>query len=219
MAQSGELLKTWTSSICFHIFFNFYGCCSPWRTLASFLIARHWPRSCAFRLQFLTPIVFRSSSTESSHLTAGLPPRRLPHGSAHFCIRIAHSGFPLISPWFRYIVLDVSVRLQLLKASQQLRRQPHAQPVTWRTRVSLFVCIITFDLYSMGDPTSSYDTAGIPLRIVLPCRPHHYVKVGILVFFMSETFKDDKNRFNFKFVKMRCFESYLRKLKSECHTV
>jgi hypothetical protein len=38
---------------------------------------RHWSRSCDFRLQFLTPIVFKPS-TESSHLTAGLPTRRVP---------------------------------------------------------------------------------------------------------------------------------------------
>jgi hypothetical protein len=30
-----------------------------------------------------------------------------------------------------------------------------AQPPTWRTRVSLFVWVITLDLSGMGDPTSS----------------------------------------------------------------
>jgi hypothetical protein len=57
-----------------------YGCCSPWWSLVSFLIACHWSRFCDFHLQFLTPIVFRSSSTESSHLTAGLPSRWMPSG-------------------------------------------------------------------------------------------------------------------------------------------
>jgi hypothetical protein len=62
--------------------------------------------------------------------------------------------------------------LQSLKVSQQLKlfmcwgRQPHSQPPTWRTRVSHFVWIITFDLSGMGDPTSSYATAGIALRII-----------------------------------------------------
>jgi hypothetical protein len=32
---------------------------------------------------------------------------------------------------------------------------PHAQPPTWRTRVSPFVWASTFDLSSKGDPTSS----------------------------------------------------------------
>jgi hypothetical protein len=31
----------------------------------------------------------------------------------------------------------------------------------------------------MGGPTSSYATAGIVVRIVLPHKPHHYVKVRI----------------------------------------
>jgi hypothetical protein len=56
---------------------------------------------------------------------------------------------------------------------------PHAQPPTWRARVSLFVWIITFDLSGMGDPTSSYATAGIALRIIWPRKLHHYVKAGI----------------------------------------
>jgi hypothetical protein len=55
--------------------------------------------------------------------------------------------------------------------------QPHAQPPTWRTRVSLFVWVITFDMSGMGDPASSYATAGIALRIIWPRKPHHYVKV------------------------------------------
>jgi hypothetical protein len=64
------------------------------------------------------------------------------------------------------------VRLQSLKVFQQLElftgwgRQPHAQPPTWRARVSLFVWIITFDLSGMGDPTSSYATTGIAFRII-----------------------------------------------------
>ena len=44
--------------------------------------------------------------------------------------------------------------------------QPHAQFPTWRTRVSLLVWVITFDLSGKGDPTSSYATAGIALRII-----------------------------------------------------
>jgi hypothetical protein len=43
---------------------------------------------------------------------------------------------------------------------------PMPQPPTWRTRVSLFDWVITFDLSGMGDPASSYTTAGIALRII-----------------------------------------------------
>jgi hypothetical protein len=45
-------------------------------------------------------------------------------------------------------------------------RQPLAQPPTWRTRVSLLVWIMPFDLPGLGDPTSSYATAGIALRVI-----------------------------------------------------
>jgi hypothetical protein len=123
---------------------NFCGRYSPRRTLASFTITRHWSLSCDFRLQFLTPIVFKSFSAESSHLIAGLPTRRVPSEVPHFYIGRAHSRFPLVSPGFCYVVLDVSVRLQSLKASRHLRLfmgwdwQPHAQPPTYRTWVSLF---------------------------------------------------------------------------------
>jgi hypothetical protein len=56
-------------------------------------------------------------------------------------------------------------------------RQPLAQPPTWKTRVSLLVWIIPFDLSGMGGTTSSYATAGIALRVIWPHKPHHYVKV------------------------------------------
>jgi hypothetical protein len=56
--------------------------------------------------------------------------------------------------------------------------QPHAQPPTWRTRVSLFVWVITFDLSSVGAPACSYATAGIALRTLWPRQPCHSVKVG-----------------------------------------
>jgi hypothetical protein len=64
------------------------------------------------------------------------------------------------------------VRLKSLKVSQQLKLftgwgwKPHAQPPTWRARVSLFVWIVTFDLSGMGDRTSSYATACIAVRII-----------------------------------------------------
>ena len=44
--------------------------------------------------------------------------------------------------------------------------EPQTQPPTWRNRVSLFVWVITFDLYSTGGITSSYATASIALRII-----------------------------------------------------
>jgi hypothetical protein len=55
--------------------------------------------------------------------------------------------------------------------------QPNAQPPTWKTRVSLFVWILTLDLSSLGDLTSGYATAGIALDIIGSRMPHHHGKV------------------------------------------
>jgi hypothetical protein len=42
--------------------------------------------------------------------------------------------------------------------------------------VSLFVWALPFDLSGMGDPTSSYATAGITLRVTESHKPPHYCK-------------------------------------------
>jgi len=42
---------------------------------------------------------------------------------------------------------------------------------TWRARVSLFVWVLSFDLFGMDGPTGSYATAGIALRVIAPCKP------------------------------------------------
>ena len=57
--------------------------------------------------------------------------------------------------------------------------QPHTQPSTWRTRVSLLVWVFTFHVSDMGGSTSSYVTSRIALRNFWPHKPHHYIKVGI----------------------------------------
>jgi hypothetical protein len=43
--------------------------------------------------------------------------------------------------------------------------------------VSLFVWLLPLDLCGMGDPTSSYATAGIALRVSETLKPHHHDKV------------------------------------------
>jgi hypothetical protein len=55
--------------------------------------------------------------------------------------------------------------------------EPHAQPPTWRTRVSLLVRTISFDLSGIGGPTSCYATANITLRVLWPRKAHHWVKM------------------------------------------
>ena len=57
--------------------------------------------------------------------------------------------------------------------------RPHAQPPTWRTRISLFVWVITFDLSCMGGPNSCCATTSIALRILWSLKPHHYVNLTI----------------------------------------
>jgi hypothetical protein len=54
---------------------------------------------------------------------------------------------------------------------------PHAQPPAWRTRVSLFVWLLLLHLSGRGDPSSSYATAGIALRVSGALKPHHHDKV------------------------------------------
>jgi hypothetical protein len=64
--------------------------------------------------------------------------------------------------------------------------QPHAQPPIWRTRVSLLVWAITFDLSGKGDPTSSYATAGIALRID---RMHYTLIILMILEFSRQIFE------------------------------
>ena len=53
---------------------------SPWWTLASSTTVLHWSRSSNLCHQFLTLIIFRSSSTDSRHLTLGSPTCRVSSG-------------------------------------------------------------------------------------------------------------------------------------------
>jgi len=46
----------------------------------------------------------------------------------------------------------------------------------WRTRVSLFVWVLSFDLSNKGGPTSSYSTAGIILWIIATRMPPYPAK-------------------------------------------
>lgn len=57
--------------------------------------------------------------------------------------------------------------------------QPHTQPSTWRTRVSLLVRLITFHVSDMGGFASSYIISSIDLRNIWPHKLHHYVQAGI----------------------------------------
>ena len=66
-------------SICY-LFFFFNRRYNPWWVLACFTILFHNLLSLHFSLQFLTFILFRSSSTWSSHLSLGLPTGLDEHG-------------------------------------------------------------------------------------------------------------------------------------------
>jgi len=64
----------------FSLLFYFFCHSNRWWTFTSSKIVLHCSRSCYSRLHFLTPIVFRSSSTDSGHLNLGVPTRRMPCG-------------------------------------------------------------------------------------------------------------------------------------------
>jgi hypothetical protein len=56
--------------------------------------------------------------------------------------------------------------------------RPHAQPPTWRTRVSLFVWLLPLHLTGLGGQTSNCATAGIAVRVSGALKPHHHDKCG-----------------------------------------
>ena len=89
---------------------------------------------------------------------------------------------PLANPRSCCIVFVVSVRFLTSEASQGMLFmgwgcQPHVQPPTWRTSLSLLAWVITFDLSGMGRPTNSDATTSIAVRIIWPHKTRHYVKV------------------------------------------
>jgi hypothetical protein len=87
---------------------------------------------------------------------------------------ISDLGLPYSSPSIRGLIPG----FETLFFFAVRGRQPLAQPPIWRTRVSLLVWIIPFDLSGMGGSTSSYATAGTALRVICPHKPYHYGKVA-----------------------------------------
>ena len=96
------------------------------------------------------------------------------------------------SPWWKVVS-------SVLEASQQnvifmgWVCQHHTQHPTWRTRLSFFVWVITFDLSGMGYATSSDATASIAVRVIWPRKPQHYVKVRVASGSSISIIRDDKN--------------------------
>jgi hypothetical protein len=76
---------------------------------------------------------------------------------------------------------------------------PMPQPPTWRTRVSLFVWVITFDLSSMGGPTSSSQdhlTNYINVRdILIECSACDFIEN-----YFSATYEFKENKTTLKFL-------------------
>jgi hypothetical protein len=48
-----------------------------------------------------------------------------------------------------------------------------------RTKVSLFLWLLSHELSGLGGPTNSYATGGIALRVSGALKPHRHDKVGI----------------------------------------
>jgi hypothetical protein len=80
-----------------------------------------------------------------------------------------------LPPFFSPPEVDYLVSEQF--SFYSVRLLAHAQPPTWRTRVTLFIWLLSLDLSGMGDPISSYATADIALRVSGALKPHHHDKV------------------------------------------
>jgi hypothetical protein len=81
----------------FFFFLLFFWRCGPWSAFAFSKIVLHCSRSSYLHFQFLTPIIFRSSSTESSHRNLGFPTCRLPSGFRSVS-SLQRSNFFIIKP-------------------------------------------------------------------------------------------------------------------------
>jgi hypothetical protein len=80
----------------------------------------------------------------------------------------------------------------------ELGGQPNAQPPTWRTMVSRFVWNLTLDLSGLGDPASSYATAGIAFEIIGARKLHRHDKAetplgGLLFFYNGRDYSWESN--------------------------
>ena len=160
----------WKNLVQFNIPFHIW-CYSPFQALASLIWCLH---SSLFSALLLHPLISSSCNaplwTTSTHLVLG--------NVQTFHVPKINS-FSL-HPGRLLFVKPIQGIWGFLNANSFPRcgHHPHTQPPTWRTRVSIFVWVITFDLSSLGDPASSYATASLALRIIWPHKPHHYVKVG-----------------------------------------
>ena len=94
-----------------------------------------------------------------------LPGLGFPHKTPPF-ISIFSSYSPPSFPQHLLNPSEASLRFPAHKFFSGVRSKPNAQPPTWRTRVSLFVWVITFDLSGLGDTASIYATGGLALRII-----------------------------------------------------
>jgi hypothetical protein len=83
--------------------------------------------------------------------------------------------------WMEEVVVSIHPRLIIWFLNNLVFTvwgcKSHAQPPTWRTRISLFVWLLPLNLSGMGVPTISYATAGIALRVSGTLKPHHHDKV------------------------------------------
>jgi hypothetical protein len=132
--------------------------------------------------------MFQCSSLRVRHKVHFLPsPRRYSSGSALASWTISlHSSLFFIFPPHPFTFLsfaDVDFRsIHASEADCLVSEQFSFYGVrslvsTWGTRVSLFVWLLPLAVSGMCDPTSSYATAGIALRVSGALKPHHLNKV------------------------------------------
>lgn len=83
----------------------------------------------------------------------------------------------LLDPFpIRFIHSRLFVRFLTKIAFYKMGLLVHAEPATWRTRLSILVWTLFFDSSDMDGPTGSYTTVCIALRVTVSDKPHHHHK-------------------------------------------
>jgi hypothetical protein len=95
---------------------------------------------------------------------------------------VCFNTYLLLTPW-RYSSCRTLVASHILcevswqQFFTEWSLQPHAQPPTWRTRLSLLVWHPPRNLSGMGGPTSSYAAAGVTFEFIVAHKPPSSNKV------------------------------------------
>ena len=119
-------------------------------------LSSHWP---SFR--FLSFMAFLIPSIQFFFSL----PRALFCFDIHFNAILGNLSSAILWTWPYHFSFSMCVFFRLMGC------WPIDPTQTWRTSVSIFVWVLSFDLSAKGGPTSSYATAGIAFWIIAPRKP------------------------------------------------